>query len=165
MKGHDVPLFFMTQQTTWTSSDPKIKDWQWMLHRGGVTYREEHMHQALESYNDIMRGIASAMSIPTYDLARFLPKSSDHFYDDVHFNVNRARAAREALPGLFIYQRHLSGLAWSHTPSPAPEAWSIGTQVKLCVSRIASPLSQTAGKPKIIVNSSKILPQPEGSET
>jgi hypothetical protein len=83
----------MTQQTTWTSSDPKIKDWQWILYRGGVTYREEVMHEALESMNDVMREVAESNSVPTYDLARVFPNSSEYFYDDVHFNVNGAREA------------------------------------------------------------------------
>jgi hypothetical protein len=96
-KTHGVSLFLMTQQSTWTTSDPTIKDWHWMLYRPGVTYRENLMHEALESMNDVMRQVAAAANVPVYDLARVMPKSSEFFYDDFHFNV---RGAREAGTGL-----------------------------------------------------------------
>jgi len=92
-KAHAVTLVFMTQQSTWNSSDPKVKDWQWILYRFGVTYREDVMNEALESLNDVMRQLAAEHGVPTYDLARLMTKSSDHFYDDVHFNTNGARVA------------------------------------------------------------------------
>ena len=77
-----------------------------MLYRFGVTYREDLMDQALESFNNVMRQVAAKHSVPTYDLARLMPKSSDFFYDDAHFNV---RGAREAGVGLasFIKTRGL----------------------------------------------------------
>jgi hypothetical protein len=109
-KSHGVSLFFMTQQSTWNGPDPKIKDWHWILHRRGVTYREDLMHGALESLNDVMREVAAATDVPTYDLARAIPKTSEFFYDDAHFNV---RGAHEAGTGLasFILSKDPPGLA------------------------------------------------------
>jgi lysophospholipase L1-like esterase len=96
-KSHGVSLVFMTQQSTWNGPDPAIKDWHWILHRRGVTYREDLMHEALESLNDVMRQVAASADVSTYDLARVIPKSSEFFYDDAHFNV---RGAHEAGTGL-----------------------------------------------------------------
>jgi lysophospholipase L1-like esterase len=105
-KAHGIQLIFITQQSTWNSQDPKLNDWKWMLYRFGVNYREDLMDQALESFNNVMRQVAAKHSVPTYDLARLMPKSSNFFYDDAHFNV---RGAREAGVGLasFIKTRGL----------------------------------------------------------
>jgi len=55
------------------------------------------MHAALESLNDVMRDLAREHEVPLYDLARDMPKSSECFYDDVHFNI---RGAQDAAIGL-----------------------------------------------------------------
>ena len=101
-KAHAIQLVFMTQQSTWNSPDPKIADWQWMLYRFGVTYRPDVMHQALESLNNVMRQIAAKNFVLTYDVARLMPKSSEFFYDDVHFNMLGAREAGTGLASLII---------------------------------------------------------------
>jgi lysophospholipase L1-like esterase len=92
--GHGIPIIFMTQQTTWASTlDPAARDWQWLLRVGEVRYPEQAMHEALEHMNDAMREIAVAMELPLYDLAKQMPKTTEYFYDDVHFNTNGARVA------------------------------------------------------------------------
>ena len=97
----------MTQASSWNSDvDPNISDWHWMLYRFGVTYREDPMDRGLESYNDAMRELAEEHSVPVYDLARSLPKSSAYFYDDVHFNVGGAATAGEGLAS-FILEKQL----------------------------------------------------------
>ncbi len=40
--------------------------------------------------------------MPLYDLPAHLTKSSDFFYDDVHFNVRGAREAGEGLATLML---------------------------------------------------------------
>jgi lysophospholipase L1-like esterase len=106
-RGHDIELVFMTQPSSWNSQiDSSISDWHWMTYRFGVVYREDAMGEALESYNDVMRAIAEENSVPVYDLARSLPKSSAYFYDDVHFNVGGAATAGEGLAS-FILEKQL----------------------------------------------------------
>ena len=101
-KGQDIQMVLMTQQTTWNSTvDPEARNWHWMLYRD-VRYREELMHAALESLNDAMRELAAEFKIPLYDLARSLPKSTEFFYDDMHFNTNGARVAGLELASLII---------------------------------------------------------------
>ncbi len=93
-QAHKIDLVLMTQQTTWNSGiDPTARNWHWLNYRAGVTYREDLMDQALEKLNDAMREIARTHSITIYDLAREIPKSSEFFYDDVHFNVKGAYSA------------------------------------------------------------------------
>ena len=86
-RAHGIQLVLMTQQTTWNGPNtPEMKEWQSMLCRGTVRYREDLMDQAMETFNDQMRQTARQYSLPLYDLARTMPKSRDFFYDDVHFN-------------------------------------------------------------------------------
>lgn len=92
--GQKLPLVFMTQATTWDSQvDPRVEEWQWLLYGVNATHGAELMDQAMEAYNDVMRGVAAESGILLFDLARVLPKSLDYFYDDVHFNVEGAQAA------------------------------------------------------------------------
>ncbi len=107
-KAHRTRLIFMTQQTTWNSSvDPEVSKWQWMLYRlslrigvRAVTYRADYADAALESLNDVTRGVALEEGAALYDLAKVMPKSSEFFYDDVHFNVKGAYAAGTGLASL-----------------------------------------------------------------
>ena len=100
LRAHGIQTVFMTQPSTWGSDDDVIKEWQWMLYRFGVTYRESFMDEALESLNHIMREIAARYDVPLLDLAKEMPKTSAYFYDDVHFNVQGARYAGVALARL-----------------------------------------------------------------
>jgi lysophospholipase L1-like esterase len=102
-KAHGIQLVLMTQQTTWNSTvDPQAKDWQWLRYRAGVTYREDLMDHALEAFNAVMRELARDHGIPLYDLAQEMPKSSEFFYDDVHFNVKGAELAGKRLSSYIV---------------------------------------------------------------
>lgn len=103
--GHGVALVFITQQSTWNSDvDPTARNWHWMLNVDNVRYAEDDMHRALERMNDFMRETASSLDVPLYDLAKSMPKSTEFFYDDVHFNTNGARVAGTQLAAL-IHER------------------------------------------------------------
>jgi hypothetical protein len=91
---------FATQPSSWTGQDAAIKEWHWMLWRNGTTYREEFMEQALESLNEITRELAVQHNIVVYDAAKTMPKSTEAFYDDVHFNVAGARRFATELAGV-----------------------------------------------------------------
>ena len=97
-RAHGIKLVLMTQQTTWDGPDSaNLKEWQWLLCRSGVRYREDYMNEALTALNDQTRQVAREFSVPVYDLALTMPKSRNFFYDDVHFNE---RGAQEAAMGL-----------------------------------------------------------------
>jgi lysophospholipase L1-like esterase len=106
-RAHDIRLVFMTQQTTWNSrTDPRAAEWHWMLYRYGVTYREDFMDEALEGLNRVMREVTAQHRVPLYDLARIMPKSSEYFYDDVHFTVQGARRAGTELAQVLASDRN-----------------------------------------------------------
>lgn len=100
-----IDMILMTQQTTWNSAvDPTASEWHWLLRVGDVRYSEVSMNQALEEMNDTMRDVALIMAVPLYDLARRMPKSSEYFYDDVHFNIKGAHVAGNELSQLVLEQ-------------------------------------------------------------
>ncbi len=91
-------VVLMTQASTWNSTvDPEASRWHWMRLRQDGVYREDLMDAALESYNDVMRGLAATENVEIVDLAATMSKSLEWFYDDVHFNDAGARAAAAAL--------------------------------------------------------------------
>jgi lysophospholipase L1-like esterase len=97
-RANAVGVVLMTQQTTWASTvDPRVEDWQWMTYRNGKVYDPSLMDRALDVLNDTARQVALDLRVPMYDLARSIPKSTDYFYDDVHFNVRGARRAGQEL--------------------------------------------------------------------
>jgi lysophospholipase L1-like esterase len=108
-KTHGIRLIFMTQQTTWGSTDdPTAKDWQWVICRSGERYREDFMAEGLEVLNNEMRGVAKENSLPLYDLAKTMPKTLEFFYDDVHFNNRGAFVAGTELAALILEGQMLS---------------------------------------------------------
>jgi len=93
-RAHGFQLVLATHPSTWNSTvDPAARERHWMRAYDGVVYDEVAMDAALESLNDVMRAVAIEDSVPLYDLARAIPKSSEYFYDDCHFNREGARAA------------------------------------------------------------------------
>jgi GDSL-like Lipase/Acylhydrolase family len=97
-RAHHFQLVFMTHPSTWNSKvDSGAHDHQWMRFFEHVVYPERTMDSALERFNDVMRGIAASDSVPLYDLARELPKSTEYFYDDCHFNRAGALSAGRGL--------------------------------------------------------------------
>jgi len=117
-RAHGIQIVLMTQLATWNSPNtPNLKEWQSMLCRGEVRYREDLMDEALEAFNNQMRQTAQQYSVPLYDLARVVPKSRDFFFDDVHFNDQGAHVAGVQLAAL-IQQLNLT-LDRRKVPVPA----------------------------------------------
>ncbi len=107
-KAHNVRLVLMTQAMTWNSKiDPNVTDWVWGTYKDGVTYREDLMDEAVDTYNDAMREVGIETGIPVFDLALFMPKSLEFFYDDCHFNIKGAEKAATLL-GDFLIENGLT---------------------------------------------------------
>jgi lysophospholipase L1-like esterase len=97
-RSHGFVLVLGTQPSSWNSTvDSTIRNYHWMRLYDGVVYDEAAMDTALEALNDVTRAVAQEYSLPLWDLARELPKSSQVFYDDCHLNTEGARAAGHAL--------------------------------------------------------------------
>ncbi len=105
--AHNIQLVFMTPQTTWNSKvDPKTKNYHWSLLYGGTRYQEDLMHEAVELYNEEIRRLSVKYNLPIVDLAKIIPKSTEYFYDDVHFNKKGADFTARHLAS-FILQEGL----------------------------------------------------------
>ncbi|HEX5133671.1 MAG TPA: SGNH/GDSL hydrolase family protein [Candidatus Krumholzibacteria bacterium] len=99
-------VVFMTQQTTWNSPvDADAREWSWMRYRAGITYSEADMDAAMDSLNDVMRQVAEESHVPVFDLARWMPKSLEYFYDDCHFTPAGAAAAGTRLAEFLVGQQ------------------------------------------------------------
>ena len=55
-------------------------------------------------YNDFQRDLAAAHDLGLCDLAAGVPKGTDAFYDDVHFNTNGARIVSELVSDCIVEQ-------------------------------------------------------------
>jgi lysophospholipase L1-like esterase len=108
-EAHGANMVFATQPSSWNSEEPTLQDWHWMLWRNGLTYREDLMEEALESFNDVKRQVASQHNIVLYDAARSIPKSTEVFYDDVHFNIEGARRFARDLAAVLTQNPALLG--------------------------------------------------------
>jgi lysophospholipase L1-like esterase len=109
--GHAIPMIFMTQQTTWNSSlDPGASEWHWLLRVGNLRYSEKSMDAAMRLMNGVMRQVAEANKIAIYDLAEDIPKSSEYFYDDVHFNTKGAAFAGQNLAAEIATRIHVPSM-------------------------------------------------------
>lgn len=98
VRQNGAVLILGTHPSSWNSTvDDSISDFHWMRLCDGVVYDERSLDAALETLNDVTRTIAKQYSIPLWDLARELPKSSQVFYDDCHFNVAGAQLAGRSL--------------------------------------------------------------------
>ncbi|GAB3695787.1 hypothetical protein GCM10027592_18020 [Spirosoma flavus] len=51
----------------------------------------------LEVYNDVTRAVAAGLQVHLVDLARKMPKSSEYYYDDMHFTEAGASKVSEVL--------------------------------------------------------------------
>jgi lysophospholipase L1-like esterase len=108
-RANGIALALVTQASSWNSKvDGGMADWHWMTYRHNVnvSYPEEWMDAALESYNGVMRRLGQESGVPVFDLANAIGKSREFFYDDCHFNVAGARRAAEQLGG-FVSDRFL----------------------------------------------------------
>lgn len=90
--ANGVKVTLMTQPSSWNSRvDPTAASRHWMLNH----YREEVMDAGLEAFNNVTRALAQEHGLPVADIARTMPKSGSHIYDDVHLTpVGAAFAAR-----------------------------------------------------------------------
>lgn len=106
-RAHGFQLVFVTQPSTWNSTDPRAAPWHWMT----FGFDEQGLDTAVEVMNDVTRRVTADTGTPLYDLARGLPKSMDLFYDDVHFNVNGARTFGTEVAAFLDKERIISAHA------------------------------------------------------
>jgi lysophospholipase L1-like esterase len=92
-------LIFMTQPTIWAAQMDEKTDG---LTLGGQLADGRYVENSsrfrgMELYNQAMRQMAAREGIELVDLAAQLPKTTETFYDNCHFNENGARMVAAAL--------------------------------------------------------------------
>jgi len=92
-------LIFMTQPTIWVEPMDEKAD---ALTLGGQLADGRFADsptrvRGMKLYNQAMRDLAAREGVELVDLAAMLPKTTEAFYDDCHFNENGARMVAAAL--------------------------------------------------------------------
>lgn len=102
-RANGVKIIFVPNQSTWNSMvDKAIGRQHWLLTCGGIRYREDYLAAALDSFNQKMHELGDKQHVKVFDLPSALPKSSEYFYDDCHFNVYGAREAGTRLSAYLV---------------------------------------------------------------
>jgi lysophospholipase L1-like esterase len=100
---NNVKLMFMPNQSTWNSSDDtNMLQKHWLLTCGQVRYREQHLDEGLNTFNDSMRQVCVDNKIPIFDLPAMIPKTSEFFYDDCHFTARGSAISGKMLARYII---------------------------------------------------------------
>jgi lysophospholipase L1-like esterase len=94
-RAHGAKPILLTQPATWTN--PEAADWHWLTCAGGVRHDENALAAALEAYNQVTRTVAERHGVVLVDVARALPATLEHFYDDAHFTAKGVDALVAAL--------------------------------------------------------------------
>jgi hypothetical protein len=98
-----IRCLFLTQPTMWKADASPAENalfWQgyvghWENPKGYLTSAD--MARAMDSYNHTLLETCRGDSLECYDLAADIPKSTDAFFDEMHFNENGARLVAERL--------------------------------------------------------------------
>jgi lysophospholipase L1-like esterase len=101
----NVRVILMTQPALWHQGlSPELAKLLWLggigdfqAHPGSRYYSVDSLSQAIAKYNDTVLGLCRELKVECVDLASQLPRNTDTFYDDVHFNEKGSRSVAEIL--------------------------------------------------------------------
>ena len=96
----------LTQPTSYYPGAPREVTKYFRLTPPGRSYTldlDSLIHMA-DLYNDFSRDMAAKEGLLLCDLAAVMPKGTEAFYDDVHFNTDGARIVAQTLSGCLIGQ-------------------------------------------------------------
>jgi lysophospholipase L1-like esterase len=104
-RGKSVRLILVTQPALWRHGiPPELNDLLWMggvgnfQNEGGKEYYSvDSPATAMALYNETLMKTCRERRAECFDLAPLVPKDTDAFYDDVHFNEGGARRVADAL--------------------------------------------------------------------
>ncbi|SDA77717.1 GDSL-like Lipase/Acylhydrolase family protein [Algoriphagus alkaliphilus] len=103
LKAQGTDMLLLTQTHTWGDiSDEFLKSNHWMVGVGDVRYPESKLAVALGQINGILLSIAEEQKIPVLDLEKEIPKTSDYFYDDCHFNKGGISKSAELISASIV---------------------------------------------------------------
>ncbi len=115
----DVTVVLLTQASLWRPDlDAAARATLWW---GGVGdfqvpgarvpyYSVEALAEGMARYNEATLRVAERTGVPSFDLAAAVPRTTDMFYDDMHFTEAGARRVAEAVAD-FLVTSGLAGFA------------------------------------------------------
>ena len=89
-RAHDAVPVLLTQPALWGAEADDIEKLLWAC-PGGLRIRHAQLWETLERFNNVIREIGAEQDVLVVDLASHLPKTTEAFYDDSHFNVSGAQ--------------------------------------------------------------------------
>ncbi|MCO6359825.1 SGNH/GDSL hydrolase family protein [Roseivirga pacifica] len=112
VKSHNMTPVFVTQPSMWK---PNLDDnLERLLLTGGTAtiegtntlnyYSTEVLYKGMKQFNNTLLKICNEQNVPSINLADQLPKSTEVFYDDCHFNENGAQLVADVLSQVFKRQ-------------------------------------------------------------
>lgn len=103
LKANGTDMLLLTQTHTWGDiSDEFLKSNHWMIGVGNVRYPESKLAASLGQINGILLNIATEQNIPVLDLEKEIPKTSEYFYDDCHFNKGGINKSAELISAAIV---------------------------------------------------------------
>ncbi|MDX5337616.1 MAG: SGNH/GDSL hydrolase family protein [Cyclobacteriaceae bacterium] len=96
-KSNRVPVLLMTQTHTWDSKDAYLSQNHWMVGIGNQRYPSEKLAEELGKLNQITIQVAEDEDVFLLDLEKSIPKTTDYFYDDCHFNLGGVQEAAKVI--------------------------------------------------------------------
>lgn len=97
-KTNSIPLVLINQAHTWgDDADDYLKNHHWMNSVGKTRYPENEMEKSIHEINQITENLSKENNIPFINFEASIPKSSEYFYDDCHFNKNGVKFAAELI--------------------------------------------------------------------
>lgn len=114
-RSKSVRLILLTQPVMWRRDmPPRLNELLWM---GGVGdflnsagkdyYSADALAEGMDIYNETLLKVCRERRAECFDLAPLVPKDTDAFYDDVHFNEAGARVVARALADYLTNERPL----------------------------------------------------------
>ncbi len=97
-KSQQVKLILLTQTHTWDSEEKDNLDFRhWMVGIGQERYNPKDLAASINKMNLILKYLAEKEEIPVLDLEQLIPKSTEYYYDDCHFNKQGVLTSSEII--------------------------------------------------------------------
>lgn len=104
-REHNRRIVFLTQPTIWkvdvTDEEERLLWFGWVGDRAadppGAYYTAAALRLGLDTFNRRLLEVCGRHRLDCFDLAAHIPRTTEAFYDDVHFNENGSRLAARAI--------------------------------------------------------------------
>lgn len=97
-RSQNIDLMFLTQTHTWDSKEKDNLDFRhWMVGIGQERYNPKDLAASLNGMNMILKNIAEKEGISLLDLEQAIPKNTEYFFDDCHFNKKGVLTSAEII--------------------------------------------------------------------